>query len=438
MKKLLKVLPYICFLILTFGCQTAKKYDSLPRPGDGFDGFISSLLKGIATRHFDKEKKPVIEVAVFDFTDEKGDVTAGSMHLTNRVRLALGRGLQFDLLNVEEFSKKFIITARVFDEDARVKDRLVNALKADVYLFGQVRTDDPSLFVCKVRSWEIAKPFQGYHKIEPVNIEPPEFSWRPDLTDSGYAFFREILVSAAGESAKSLEDTNLADVIFLTQPMCDDLNLSWQVKSDGMIYDRRIEREKGSLRNRTGQVMQGRIKSPEALKALSFVIKNFDLVIKERGGKASNLEPYILPVESQYYFVPYRQGKEEWGLRFMYLWSTRGRSQRPSAWESGKGWQFYVAQGDWSFKMPVGIHTATANLKPVAETEYGSKLPRSEFVTKFKFSVRPGLNIYVVNYVYRRDRPEIFVRRLEIADTKDEKGKGIKKITAVYKGYGLD
>jgi hypothetical protein len=88
--------------------------------------------------------------------------------------------------------------------------------------------------------------------------------------------------------------------------------------------------------------------------------------------------------------------------------------------------------------MPVGIHTATANLKPVAETEYGSKLPRSEFVTKFKFSVRPGLNIYVVNYVYRRDRPEIFVRRLEIADTQDEKGKGIKKITAVYKVYGLD
>jgi len=438
MKKLFKILLVVILLTLVFGCQTGKNQGDISRPGDGFDGFVSSLLRGIAADRFDKEKKPVIKVAVFDFTDEKGDITAGSLYLTNRVRLALGRSTQFDLLHVEELSKKFVMNAKVFDEDARVRDRLITDLKADVYLFGEVRTNDPSLFVCKARLRKTAKPFTDPHKLAPPKKEPEEFSWRPDLTDSGYAFFREVLVRGAKESDETLQAFNLSDVIFLTQPMCDDLNLSWDVKSDGMIYDRRKESDSGTLRDRTGQVMQSRVKSPEALKELGFVIKNFALVIKETGGKASKLQSYILPTESNYYYIPYMQGKEEWGLRFLYLWNTQGRSEDPSAQESGKGWQFYMASEDWSLKMPVGVHTATATLKPVAETEFGSKLPRSEFVTKFKFSVRPGLNLYVINYVYRRDRPEIFVRRLEIVDTKDKMGKGIKKITAVYKVYGLD
>jgi hypothetical protein len=86
--------------------------------------------------------------------------------------------------------------------------------------------------------------------------------------------------------------------------------------------------------------------------------------------------------------------------------------------------------------MPVGTHTATATFEPIAESEYGTKKPRSEYVSRFKFSVRPGLNIYVINYVYRRDQPEIFVRRLEIEGSRDEPVKGIKKITEIYRVYG--
>ena len=48
------------------------------------------------------------------------------------------------------------------------------------------------------------------------------------------------------------------------------------------------------------------------------------------------------------------------------------------------------------------------------------------------------MNIYVVNYVYRRDKPEIFVRRLEIEGSEDLPVRSIKKITEVYKLYGSD
>ena len=74
----------------------------------------------------------------------------------------------------------------------------------------------------------------------------------------------------------------------------------------------------------------------------------------------------------------------------------------------------------------------------MSESQYGSKRPRSDYVTRFKFSVTPGLNVYVINYVYRRDRPEIFVRRLEIEAIKDVPIRSIKKITEVYRVYGND
>ena len=54
-------------------------------------------------------------------------------------------------------------------------------------------------------------------------------------------------------------------------------------------------------------------------------------------------------------------------------------------------------------------------LSPLMENDYGTKIRKSEFVTRFKFFVKPGMpNIYVINYAYRIDRPEIFIRRLDI------------------------
>jgi len=213
-----------------------------------------------------------------------------------------------------------------------------------------------------------------------------------------------------------------------------DLNLSWQVKSDGLVYDARKESEAGSLRSRTGQIMQSRVKSIEALKELSYIIKNVGFVVKETGGPAHPFEFYILPKKSDFYFVPYGEGES--GLRFMYVWAKRGLSKNPSSHESGKGWKLNVAEQDYRNIMPLGNHMATATLDPIAESEYGSKKPRSEYVSRFKFDVLPGLNIYVINYVFRRDRPEIFVRRLEIEGTRDEPVRAVKRITEVYRVYG--
>jgi len=95
-----------------------------------------------------------------------------------------------------------------------------------------------------------------------------------------------------------------------------------------------------------------------------------------------------------------------------------------------------VADQDFKNIMPVGTHTATATFEPIAESEYGTKKPRAEYVSRFKFSVKPGLNIYVINYVYRRDQPEIFVRRLAIEGSRDEPVKGIKRIREIYRVYG--
>jgi len=51
-----------------------------------------------------------------------------------------------------------------------------------------------------------------------------------------------------------------------------------------MVYDVRQDVDTGTLRSRTGQVMQSRVKSAQTLKELSYIIKNFSLVIKEQRG----------------------------------------------------------------------------------------------------------------------------------------------------------
>jgi len=224
-------------------------------------------------------------------------------------------------------------------------------------------------------------------------------------------------------------------VVFLSQPLVDDLNLSWKIKGDGLVYDERKEDDAGSLGSRTGEVMQSRVKSLDTLKEMSYIIKECSLVIKESTDSGYPLEPYVLQKSSDYYFIPFEKG--DTGLRFMYLWNRSGKSKRLSMLETGMGWKLHTAEQDWPIMMKVGLHIATATLKPLAESDYGTKKPRAEFVTRFKFSVKPGLNIYVINYVYRRDRPEIFVRRLEIEASKDDPVKGIRKVTEVYKVFGL-
>jgi len=417
-----------------------------PSIDEGIDRLCASLTKEIAARYFSSDKKPAIKVAVFDFTDAFGNITVGSRYVTNRIRLGFGTGGQFDLLIPPPPSEAepTIITSEAFEKDNALRERTLSETRADVYVFGRIDTSDGTSVACAVDLWGVKPPFDDFTQV--INLgELPEkekpidrdllspLPWRSTFSPSGLAFFSHILVMApvgktGGDRGK------MGEVIFLSQPMCDDLNLSWQIKGDGMVYDVRKESEAGTLRSRTGQIMQSRVKSLESLKELSYIIKNVGLVVKENGGSAYSLEFYLLPTKSDFYFIPYQGG--ELGLRFMYLWTKRGLSRNPSPHESGKGWKLYVADQDYRNVMPLGTHIATATLEPIAESEYGTKKPRSEYVSRFKFDVLPGLNIYVVNYVFRRDQPEIFVRRLEIEGSEDQPVREVKRIIEVYRVYG--
>ena len=446
MKRLISVTILLFFMVCGPASLAATNEDNALSINEGTDKLALSLMKEIATKYFDAKKRPVIKVAIFDFTDQNGDIIVGSRYISNRIKLAFGASPQFALLSVQEFEKSgSLVYAEKFEKDSPLRDRIVGEVKADVYVFGRIDTSGGANVVCQADLWGIKPPFDDFSNIgslkelkkQEKELKEEIFSplpWRGNLSSSGLDFFKHVLVRGAAEISEIAELGNLGEVIFLSQPICDDLNLSWQVRADGMVYDVRQDIYTGTLRSRTGQVMQSRVKSAQTLKELSYIIKAFGLVVKEAGGDAHQLRSYIIPEKSDFYFVPY--GQERTGLRFMYLWSKRGRSKNPSPHETGKGWKLYVADQDFKNIMPVGTHTATATFEPIAESEYGTKKPRSEYVSRFKFSVKPGLNIYVINYVYRRDHPEIFVRRLEIEGSRDEPAKGIKRITEIYRVYG--
>jgi len=446
MKRKVRLIILLIFVVCGLAFTSAAGEENALSINEGTDKLALSLMKEIATKYFDAKKRPVIKVAVFDFTDRNGDVTVGSKYISNRIKIAFGSSPQFALLSVQEFEKSgFLVYADEFEKNNRLRDRIVGEMKSDVYVFGQIDTSGGAKVACQVDLWGLKPPFDDFSNIENLKeLKETEkglteeilapLPWRGNLSSSGLDFFNHVLLKGIDESVDIAARGNLGEVIFLSQPICDDLNLSWQVRADGLVYDVRKERDAGSLRNRTGQIMQSRVKDVQTLKELSYIIKNFGLVVKDAEGAAYQLQSYIIPEKSDFYFVPYRL--EGTGLRFMYLWSKSGRSTNPSPHETGKGWKLYVADQDFKNIMPVGNHTATATFEPMAESEYGTKKPRAEFVSRFKFSVKPGLNIYVINYVYRRDQPEIFVRRLEIEGSKDQPVKGIKRITEIYRVYG--
>ena len=367
--------------------------------------------------------------------DSEGDISRLSDYVSTRIRLAFAEGLQFQLVSTRDFRRPgFVVTAGQFSENDDLRKRILDELKACVYVFGAVRLEGNSRAVCRIHLWGMAPPFEYWYEMETVSFENPP-PWKLTLSESGEQFLNHVLLEGAKGVAREVAREDMGRVTFLTQPICDDLNLSWQMK-DGMVYDLRKKSYIGTLRDRTGQVLQSRMKNLQSLKEMSYVIKDCSLIVKSGKEDAYNLQPYVLSEKSDYFFVPVQNTAESTGLRFQFIWGKRGASRQPSNLETGKGWKLYKAVEDYEIVMPVGTHIATATLTPVAESQYGSKQPRSRYVTRFKFWVDPGPNIYVVNYGYRQDRPEIFVRRLEIDNGRDMKVRSILKIDRSYRIYG--
>ena len=436
MKRVAVVILFLFFAgWMGFPAAVAEE-NNQARLNAGIDQLAFQLTSQVATRYFDADKRPVIRVAVFDFTDPEGNITVGSRYVSTRIRLAFAEGVQFQLLGPADFIKRdLIVTAKAFSENRDLREQILDQLKADAYIFGTIVVRGNSTAACEINIWGMAPPFDQWHRIKPISFENPS-PWNLGFSPSGTQFFSHVVLKGAEGVIQDIRRENLGKVLFLSQPICDDLSLSWQIRADGMVYDMRKESKVGSLRNRTGQVLQSRVKSDETLKELSYIINDASLVVKEQGGTAYQFEVYVLPEQSDYFFIPF--SGDQTGLRFQYIWGKPGLSKRVSTLETGKGWKLHEALEDYENIMPVGNHIATATLSPMAESQYGSKRPRSDYVTRFKFSVVPGLNVYVVNYVYRRDRPEIFVRRLEIDAIKDVPIRSIKKITEVYRIYGSD
>ena len=76
--------------------------ENTPLLNAGIDELSRSLMETIATKYFHAKNKPVIKIAVFDFTDEEGNITVGSRYISNRIRLAFGSNQQFELLPAQE------------------------------------------------------------------------------------------------------------------------------------------------------------------------------------------------------------------------------------------------------------------------------------------------------------------------------------------------
>ncbi len=431
MKRLIRAIFFICFFAVAFNAQALEKSIDHSNEGDGIKSFSQSLMKTLSSYYFDQEDKDRIKVALFDFTDDAGNIIVASRYISDSLRAALGRNSQFEIVPRKKSLENSIVSADLFGKLPALRAGITAELKADVYIFGKIISSEPSQIVWEVNVWGLSKPYEYHERVEPIFTDMPHLYWAPDLTESGYAYFKQVVLGKDKSSTAPVSETiNTGDVFFLTQPMSDDLNPWWVARDGIIIYRKGKDSEELSKNLRYGRVMESRVKGQDDFMGLNYVIKSFSLMIKTAGGKATELECYTVPKRSDFYQLAKRNGPN---LRFKYLWGDRGRGLQIAPEESGKSWSFFMAEDNWSMKLPVGFHTAVATFKPVAQRLYGSITSKPDYIREFRFRVNPGMNVFVVNYVYHRDDPAIFVRRLDLSE--DEGPLRRKIIESVLEDY---
>ncbi|MCP4665916.1 MAG: hypothetical protein GY849_06085, partial [Deltaproteobacteria bacterium] len=321
------------------------------------------------------------------------------------------RSPQFDLLDVHPIDEKVLPSARVFGKGGRLPDRAINDLRSDVYIVGQAQTTDPARVVCQVKVWGITGATGAYDQLEPLSMDKSRLFWKMNLTKSGSGFFHRAIVDQSERLVSPDEDVVLGQVIFLTQPISDELD-DWVVK-DGLIIPRPAEEMRMAKGAQYGRVMQSRRKGQGSMTGTDYVIKGFKLMLKEKGKDRIPLESYVLPRTSDYFHISAADGT---GYRFGYTWFYPNRGTRSAPASVGKGWKFNFADPKWSIQLPWGRHEILATFTPVVRNMFGKIVSRPDYFKKFYVLVKPGLNIYVVNYAYHRDIPRVFVRRLVITE----------------------
>jgi hypothetical protein len=432
----LSIIFYICMsFIPALTLESRAGRSDVEYTDRAFANFVSAITRQVAEKYFDPEKRPVIKVAVFDFIDGSGNITVGSRQVCNQIKLAFGRGRQFHLLPLYEMTEDRFTALPHISENAPPRDRLVSALKADAYIFGQVQPEGPSSFLCQVKAWGVTSVTGDFSNIEPLTMGIFELRWKVNLTDSGLAYFNRVLVYEEDASALSAaKEKPIGEVIFLTQPISDELD-DWVVE-DGLVIPRQGEETRMAKGAQYGRIMQSRRKGFRSSTGTDYVIRSFRLMIKEEEKERIELESYVLPGTSNHYHISTADGP---GYTFRYIWYYPNRGIRAASATVGKGWKFSYAEPNWSIQLPEGTHEVLASLTPVVRSLFGKIVSRPEYFKKFYVSVKPGLNVYSVNYAYHRDIPRIFVKRLVITEGPLINKAGTKKsLTESRFVYGSD
>ncbi|MBN2124572.1 MAG: hypothetical protein JW821_09790 [Deltaproteobacteria bacterium] len=392
-----------------------------------------SMMNYMVGESYDYQKRPSIRVAIFDTKDLDNSVTIGSRYLTNQIRFAFGKAAQFELLPCCEIEEQFNVTFDSFARNVRMRNFLLEKLQADFYVLGAIKTRDRDHILVEFRSFNA--------KGEPLlPLDPFRLSWQPKLSASGYAFFKQVLLSAdqAKEMAKAEEPADFAEVIILTQPITDDVNPWWQIQ-DGLMFPRSSRASiEFNPKYGYGSEMASRIKTHEEFEGTGFAVARFGLLVKTQDQETLRLESYRLPKESDYYFITDKEGNQ---YRFEYIWYQPDQSDIPSSGAGGieEAWKIYVAKGDWALRMPVGTHIGLAELDPITQKLFGASTRKPTYHKRFRFVVEPGLNIYVVNFAHMLNQPKIFIRRLDISEGAGTPIMGtVKKLIRATHVYGSD
>ena len=95
-------------LILSSGGEAAEAVAPARLPSEqenAAEKFFSALETSLAQRFFDANRCPVIRVAVFDFTDEKGNVVRAGRELAEKITRRLYRQSQFEVVSQDKLQR---------------------------------------------------------------------------------------------------------------------------------------------------------------------------------------------------------------------------------------------------------------------------------------------------------------------------------------------
>lgn len=115
MKQMLSFMALFCLISATFGylipVSSAQEQEGvasgrlLTEQEVATEKFFSSLEAALAKKFFDHRKRPVVRVAIFDFTDEAGNVVKSGKELADKITRRLYHKPQFEVVSQEKINR---------------------------------------------------------------------------------------------------------------------------------------------------------------------------------------------------------------------------------------------------------------------------------------------------------------------------------------------